>query len=413
LTDYTWFTNDNNVASIAYNPVTNKLLVSKRNDRIFVVNPITGAQEDTLKTTGLGAESFKNNKIRVTSDGVIYGISLATAPGAAKIYRWASQTDAPTECASFTVTERCGDAFGLSGKGASTVLYASGAMVTNNAFTIYILSTTDGVAFTTESRVVMTSAPTAGLAWANRAIEPDGTGVNAPLWINGGGFNARKITLSAKDATGVRTGTVVTTIEDGTGAGQASVGYGGTRLFTTTNNQKFLVLAGGNNGIAGTKMTALNVTNEAAPLTFGVDSLNTQANYVTNGNGTGDVAFKDNGNNTFTVFYLSTNNGIAATTSRTITPTKDLNGLSTNGFTVETMENPAQNDLKLLINATNARKMTVNVMNSLGSLLVSKQMEVSAGTNNLSLPISQFASGLLLVTVNDGTQTQTVKFVKE
>jgi hypothetical protein len=413
LTDYTWFTNDNNVASIAFNPATNKLLVSKRNDRIFVVNPTTGAQEDTLKITGLGAESFKNNKIRVTSDGVIYGISLATVAGPTKIYRWASQTDVPVECASFTVTERCGDAFGLSGTGVNTVLYASGAGATNNAFSIYILNTTDGKAFATESKVVMTSAPTAGLQWANRAVEPDGTGVNAPLWINGGGFNARKITLSAKDAMGVRTGTVVTTIEDGTGSGQASVGYGGTRLFTTANNLKFLVLAGGNNALAGTKMTAINVTNEAAPITFGIDSLNTQANYVTNGNGTGDVTFKDNGNNSFTVFYVSTNNGIAATTSRIITPTKDLNGSNANGFTVETMENPAENDLKLQINATNARKMTVNVMNSLGSLLLSKQMEMSAGTNNLSLPIAQFASGLLLVTVSDGTQLQTVKFLKQ
>jgi hypothetical protein len=412
-TDYTWFTGDNNVTSLAFNPATNKLLVSKRADKIFIINPATGAQEDTLKMQGIGTEGFRHNKIRVTSDGVIYGISLATSPGNARIYRWASQADTPTLCANFAVTERCGDAFGLSGTGNNTVLYASGAAVTNNAFTIYILNTADGKNFVTESRVVMTSSPTAGLPWANRVVEPDGTGVDAPLWINGGGFNARKITISAKDAGGVRTGTVVTTIEDGVGSGQASLGYGGTRLFKNANNVKFLVLGGGNNAYAATKMTAINVTAETAPITFGIDSFATQASYVTNGNGTGDVSFKDNGNNSFTTFYLGTNNGIAATTSRIITPTKDLNATFDKGWAAQIAENPSLNDLKLNINAASERRLTIQVMNSLGSILSSKQLIVNAGTNNIQLPTTGFASGLLFVSVNDGTAIQTVKFLKQ
>ena len=411
-TDYAWFTNDNNVTSLAFNAATNKLLVSKRNEKIFVINSATGAQEDTIKMQGIGTESFKHNKIRVTSDGVIYGISLATSPGNARIYRWATQTDTPTLCASFAVTERCGDAFGLSGTGANTVLYASGSGVTNNAFTIYILNTTDGKNFATESRVVMTSSPTAGQQWANRAVEPDGTGVDAPLWINGGGFNARKITLSAKDAMGVRTGTVVTTIDDGTGSGQASIGYGGTRLFKNANNLKFLVLGGGNNAYAGTKMTAINVTTETALLTFGIDSLNTQANYVTNANGTGDVSFKDNGNNTFTTFYLATNNGIAATTSRIILPTKDLSRQTISGLTLQALENPISSELKLQINAGTERKITLNVTNSLGSVLMTRQVVVQIGVNNFNLPMAQLPSGLLFVNISDGTGQQTVKCVK-
>ena len=244
---------------------------------------------------GIGTESFKYNKIRITSDGVIYGISLATSPGNARIYRWATQTDTPTLCASFPVTERCGDAFGLSGTGVNTVLYASGAGVTNTAFTVYILNTTDGKNFATDSKMTMISTPTAGVAWANRVIEPDGTGVDAPIWIKGGGINARKLTLSAKDASGVRTGTVVTTIDDGTGSGQASLGYGGMRLFKNANNLKFLVFGGGNNAYAATKMTAVNVSVETALITFGIDSLNTQASYVTNTNGTGKKGLRQSG----------------------------------------------------------------------------------------------------------------------
>ena len=169
-TDYAWFTNDNNVTTLAYNPVTDKLLVAKRADRIFVINPATGTQEDTLSTRGaaIGTEGLKYNKIRVTSDGVIYAISLQTGAGIARIYRWASQTDTATLAAAFPVTERVGDAFGLSGSGANTVLYASGSGTFNNAFSIYILTTTDGRTFTRESKVTMTSAPTTNQQWATR-----------------------------------------------------------------------------------------------------------------------------------------------------------------------------------------------------------------------------------------------------
>jgi hypothetical protein len=314
---YSWLSataNANNVASLAYNPATDKLLVSSRNSNVYILNASTGAQEGTLSLVGLGTESFKFNKIRVDANGVIYGISLATgATNACKIYRWANQAANPVECASFTVTERTGDSFGLSGTGTSTVLYASGAATISNAFSIYILNTVDGSAFTLESKVTMTSSPTTNQQWANRVVEPVSTGVNSDIWINGGGFNARRISISAPTS-GIRTGTVVTTITDGTTGGQASIGYGGMRYITGTAG-KFLVFAGGNNSEAGTVMRALNVTNEAAITLHGTEALYPTASYVTNANGSGDVSFKVNSDGSFTTYYLSTNNGIGATVS--------------------------------------------------------------------------------------------------
>jgi hypothetical protein len=411
-TDYAWFTNDNNVTTLAFNPVTNKLLVAKRADRIFVINPTTGAQEDTLKTTGaaIGTEGLKYNKIRVAADGAIYALSLQTGAGTARIYRWASQADTATLCATFAVTERCGDAFGLAGTGATTVLYASGAGATNNAFNIYILNTTDGKSFNLESTVNMTSAPTAGQQWSNRVVEPAGVGVNSDIWIKGGGFIARKLKLSAKDAMNIRTATVATSVDDGTGIGQASIGYGGMRLFTTSNNNRFLVLAGGNNQYAATKTTVLNITVDTSKTTYGVDSLNTQANYITNANGTGDVSLKDNGNGTFTVFSLSTNNGMSAVTTRNVTPVKDIKSV-VKGFTVQTLENPMTETVKFQINASSDKKMTVNIVNTLGSIVVTKQVAVNVGLNTISLPTT--ATGLLFIVVNDGVNEQTVKVIKQ
>jgi hypothetical protein len=307
--DYVWFTADNNVVSIAYNPATDRLLVSKRNDRIFIVNPATGAEVGQLTTTGWGTEAFKANKIRVTEDGVIYAISLATGAGQCKIYRWADQTSTPTLCADFTVTERCGDSFGLSGTGNNTILYASGSGTSSNAINIYMLNTVNGTNFFLESNI---NIPTTGSQWANRAVEPVTNSLTSDLWLNMGGGPARRITVGAKSGN-TRTGTLAFSTTDGVGNGQASNGYGGLKLLTTTNNNKFLIFAGGNNANAGVRTTMLNVTNEASVTTYGIDSLGDAPSYVTNANGSGDAAIKNNGDGTYTIFSLSTNNGILAT----------------------------------------------------------------------------------------------------
>lgn len=307
--DYVWFTADNNVASIAYNPATDRLLVSKRNDRIFIVNPATGQEVGQLNTTGWGGESFKANKIRVTDDGVIYAISLATGAGQVKIYRWADQTSTPTLCADFAVTERCGDSFGLSGTGNNTILYASGSGATSSAINIYMLNTVNGSNFFVESKI---NIPTSNVQWANRTVEPVTNSLTSDLWLNMGGGPARRITVGAKTGD-TRSATVAFTTTDGVGNGQASNGYGGLKLLTTTNNNKFLIFAGGNNSNAGVRTTVLNVTNEAAVTTYGIDSTGDSFSYVTNTNGTGDAAFKNNGDGTYTIFALSTNNAILAT----------------------------------------------------------------------------------------------------
>lgn len=323
--DYAWFASGNDVNSVDYNPVTNKLLVAKRGTTIYIVNPETGAEEGQLNLTGVGTEGLKYSKIRVTSDGVIYAISLQTVAGQCKIYRWANQAASPTLCADFSVTERTGDSFGLSGSGSSTILYASGAGngggVANN-INIYMLTTFNGLNFFVDSKInVVTSGGVP--QWANRAVEPVTNSVTSDLWIKSGGGPARRITVGPKSGD-VRTGTVAFQIEDGVGNGQASVGYGGMRHLTASNGNKFLIFAGGNNSNAGTRMKTIEVGNEAAVKTFGLDSLyqgDVTAQYVTNANGTGDAAYKMEANGEYTVFYVSTNNGLQATkTGLTILP---------------------------------------------------------------------------------------------
>lgn len=335
----TWFTGVtgspqiNNCTSLDYNPVTDKLLVANRNDRIVIINPSTGASEGTLSTTGLGTESFKFNKIRVTSDGVIYGISMVTAAGTVRIYRWANQTASPTLAATFAASERCGDAFGLSGTGSNTILYAAGSAMAaspapTNSFNIYVLNTPDGSSFALNKTINIATSASLG-QWGNRSVEPVTNGLDSDLWVKGGGMPARKLTISGTTAT------VAYTSTDGTGTGQIGNGFGGMRYIKASpSNKEYLAFAGGNNSNAGTKVRLIEITSLLAPYVRGEDSLYAATSYKANGNGSGDAAFKLNTDGTTTVFWLSTNNGFAASVTATSLPVQfsSFTAAVANGF---------------------------------------------------------------------------------
>lgn len=322
-TDFHFFhigANLNNVVGIAYNPVTNKVLMSLRNTRIYVLNAATGALEDSLSTTGLGAESFKHNKIRCTSDGVIYGISLATGAGTCKIYRWANQAAAPTECASFSVTERTGDTFGLSGSGNGTILYASGAALAGGSSNtnVYVLTTVNGTNFLNTATI---SVPSVAEQWTNRSVDPIGTATSNGLWVDMSGGPARRLSICGSAPS--LSATVAFTTTAGYNAGQVADSYCGMRYLQTPGNRKYLAFAGVNNSGDGVVMRMIEVTNEAMATTVGTDTLYSGGSpfvYQTNGNGTGDLDFKANGNGSYDIFYLATNNGIACVRSATTLP---------------------------------------------------------------------------------------------
>lgn len=318
----------NNVAGLAYNPVTNKVLVSRRNTKIYVLNASTGALEDSM-IAPTGTEAFKHNKIRCTSDGVIYGISLATGAGTCKIYRWASQTAVPTECASFAVTERTGDAFGLSGSGTSTTLYASGAALAGGASNtnIYVLTTFDGNNFLNTATISVPSGTGTAGQWTNRSVDPIGTTPSAGVWVDMSGGPARRLNISGSAPS--LTASVGYTTVTGYNNGQAADAYCGMRYLQTVGNRKYVAFAGANNSGDGITMRLLNVTDEANVSTVGTDTLYASGGglwtYQTNGNGTGDVAFKDNGDGSYDIFYLATNNAIACVRTATTLPVEFSN----------------------------------------------------------------------------------------
>jgi hypothetical protein len=288
---FSWWANDNNTRSLAYNPTTTHLLVASRTGsaRIFVLDVNTGANIDSLNMTGIAGGTYLINMIRISTDGSIYTTNLTTDGKSFKIYRWANEKAAPTVAFSGDVTSRAGDAFSISGSGLSTVLYVSGS----GSSRIEQFTTTDSVTFTKNTGITLT---TAGLA--RGGISPITNGLTSDLWVNGAGTQATHITSA---------GTIVNAAD----AGIVASGFHNIKYWQATTGSKYIAVVGKNLAADGTTVQIFDITkSEVTPKAFVTLKLSNA--YVTNSNATGDVDVIDNGNGTFKVFALITNNGIAA-----------------------------------------------------------------------------------------------------
>ena len=138
---------------IAYNPVTGHVLLVSRAGglQVAILNGDTGAEFGFLDTTGITGGTFILSLIGVADDGAIYGANLSTSTTAPNftIYRWGSETEAPTVVygpgdPGNGVAARWGDAFNVRGSGTNTQMIASGSTSSLAA----LFTTTDGTNFT-------------------------------------------------------------------------------------------------------------------------------------------------------------------------------------------------------------------------------------------------------------------------
>lgn len=138
---------------IAYNPVTGHVLLVSRAGglQVAILNGESGAEFGFLDTTGITGGTFVLSLIGVADDGAIYGANLSTSTTAPNftIYRWGSETEAPTVVygpgdPGNGVAVRWGDAFNVRGSGTNTQMIASGSTSALAA----LFTTTDGTNFT-------------------------------------------------------------------------------------------------------------------------------------------------------------------------------------------------------------------------------------------------------------------------
>jgi len=277
------------------------------NDRLYVVknspatvivlNAANGDSIGTLDVTGISGGTFALNDIEVSSDGVIFGCNLTTSAStsAFKVYKWTSESAAPVQVINYTGgAYRLGDLFKVVGSASdnSLTIYAAQSGGTK----VIKFTTTDGGNTFTSTEITVSGFTSLGTL---PKIVPTSSG----FWTNGNGQNLRQL-----NASGALVGAVDLNIVPSNSASIEYLTIGGKEYIvqylygystTTTSTSSFferafiLDVTGGYAQVANVGFTPFLGSN-------------------TNTNGTGDVAVKINGDGTFTVYVLSTNNGLGA-----------------------------------------------------------------------------------------------------
>lgn len=148
------FANDNSSRCLAYNSVSNQVILASRtgSNRAVVYDADTGSLVGRMNMTGIsGGATFSWNSIACADDGVVYGFNVSATTF--KIYRWPSTdlTIAPTTVygpadPSFGLlpaSTRWGDNVAIRGSGANTEILATSYASTNVA----LFTTADGTNF--------------------------------------------------------------------------------------------------------------------------------------------------------------------------------------------------------------------------------------------------------------------------
>jgi hypothetical protein len=289
-----WFDTGNFTRGFGYGNVGGQdyLFVVSRNGGsfIYVLNAATG---DSVGKLILGPDvtggTFTVSDAGVSEDGVIYVCNLALANGNFRVYKANGLTDTLKLAFDYpTGTRRLGDKFTVTGKVSDNTV-TIWAVNANTTPTEYVkFTTTDNGATFTPNVVTLGS----GLTNSNATIAPYANG----FYLNANGINPKKLDLT-NTLVGTVPGTVVST-------GSNAIAY----ITTFAGDEYFVTFSYG----AGNENGRIVKVNFAVPDSATLYATTPSLGANPNGNGTGDVAVKKNSDGTYTVYVLSTNNGLGA-----------------------------------------------------------------------------------------------------
>lgn len=266
------------------------LVDRKTSNQIFVLDAATGDSVGRLDTTGLAAIASGTlgvNDVEVSSDGIIYVCNLTTnaSTSAFKVYKWSGESATPQLALSYTGTAfRYGDKFSVTGSTAdnSVKIWAAGASCNK----VISFGTTDNGTTFTPAEITLSGAANG----TSPAVYPNNTG--SEIFVKSNGTYLKRYQAN---------GTLVDSISG------SVVGTGSNALrYFEANAKKYLAIyayGAGNENIRTVDITGGLST---AVLVGASPSLGS----TSNGNGTGDIGVKLNGDNTVNVYVLGTNNGI-------------------------------------------------------------------------------------------------------
>lgn len=274
------------------------VFVVSRNAGIFVryVNPTTGELVGTLPSTGVAGGTFPINDGGATEDGVFIAgnLTINLTTSAFKAYAWTSTTGDPVNIINYAggaEALRLGDKITVTGSvanGTAKIWAASGSV----AGRVAVWGMADG-AWVNEPTIITLSDNAFG-ASAGVGVLPNGDF----YWSSGG--NA----LKKYSATGSLLGSVPTTV--------IATGSNVSKYLKTIDNIDYVAVfqfgAGNNNA----RIVAVNTADFATSTSYGVTPTFGSAANI---NGAGDVDVRDNGDGSFTLAVLATNNGLGVFTT--------------------------------------------------------------------------------------------------
>ncbi|MGB9665508.1 MAG: hypothetical protein ACPL25_11415, partial [Ignavibacteria bacterium] len=258
--------------------------------RVLIINPANGDSIGVLDVTGVSGGTFSLNDVEVSADGKIFACNLTTGSNttAFKIYRWDNITSAPVVAVEFTTTTgyRLGDKFTVVGSTADNSITIWAAAASQNK--VFRFNTTDNGNSFTATEITLSD----GAQGTVPTVAPKGVGA-VGFYLNSAGRNVKEY-----DANGNLLATLPGSI----------VATGSTAMdYIEDGVKKYLAVFNYGAGNENIRLVDVAEGLENGKLIFVTSSLGTNSNT----NGTGDVDFKNNGDGTFDLFVLGTNNGIA------------------------------------------------------------------------------------------------------
>ena len=266
--------------------------VVSRNGGTFVkvVDAATGADVKDLDVTGVSGGTFPLNDAEVSDDGVIFGANLTTnsSTSAFKVYSWADNDAAPVNIISYTdpAAVRLGDKFTVTGSVSdnSVAIYAASA----SGDTVYKWTTMDNGS-TYDLTKIGYATPTA----SSPSVGPVADG--STFYVNANGTTAQEFDATTGNALGEISGAIL-------GTGSNAI-----RAWTDGMSKWVFSFQYGTDKENG-RLVDVSAGNDMAVSVVETPSLGANSNP----NGAGDVSFIDNGDGTYNMYVMSTNNGFGA-----------------------------------------------------------------------------------------------------
>ncbi len=298
--DPSWMTTGSNTRGLGYGYVNGnqRLYVAYDGNKIKILNAETGSDVGDLTMTGVSGGARSLNIVKVAEDDRIFGCNLTTnaTTSAFKVYMWNGESGTPTEVVSYnTEAYRLGDNFAVIGsyESGTAVIYAAAG--TTNRRVLRWTQTGANSAF--NSTPDNFDLPNTAADWGTPAyVAPVEAGSDSKFWAGG------RSQTYLREYTSLNTSTGYVSI-----SGVSSVKY------FYYNQKEYLVCS--LPGTFNAKLQEIGASGTTWTDRTGTTYGSTAALGATSAGGLGDVDVRSNGDGSFTVYVLITNNGIGAYTT--------------------------------------------------------------------------------------------------